>query len=75
MHEECKDNSFHLCNRSINDETNTKVASDLADADNYSHNEKEISTADLKCQTRKLFFWSAGTLHARVGIGSVSRQI
>ena len=26
MHEECKDNSFHLCNRSVNDEANTKVA-------------------------------------------------
>ena len=56
MHKECKDNSFHLCNRSINDETNTKVASDLADADNYSHNEKEISTAQLKMTNAKIIF-------------------
>lgn len=38
MHEECQDCSFHLCNKIINDETNTKVARDLADADNYFHN-------------------------------------
>ena len=69
MHEECKDNSFHLCNRSINDETNTKVASVLADADNYSHNEKEISTAESKMPNAKIIF----TGSARIA-GSRQRQ-
>jgi hypothetical protein len=70
MHEECKDSAFHLCNKSINDETNTKVASDLADADNYSHNEKEISTARFKMPNAKIIFFigSAKT------VGSTQRQ-
>ena len=54
MHKVCNDHSFHLCNRSINEETNTKVASVLADADNYSHNENEISTAEYKMPNAKV---------------------
>lgn len=49
---QCKDNSF--C-RNGKRKTNTKFASLLADADNYSHNELKITQQNFYCQFEKCF--------------------
>lgn len=56
MHGACKDCSFHPCNKSVNDETNTKVARDLTFADKDFHSLRRYHIEIENFKLRKKFY-------------------